>query len=108
MNLVKHTEITGCSNEKTVQLALHLNSRKIPVWIRHVVVPVLTDDELSLTKLGRFVKTLDNVQKIELLPFHKNGEFKWHALGLKYTLESTPGATSEDMERAAKVFLEYE
>jgi pyruvate formate lyase activating enzyme len=101
INLLKHTEITGQSNEKAIQLARYLSLRNIPVWIRHVIVPGLTDDESSLSLLGRFIKTLNNVQKIELLPFHKTGEFKWHSLGLEYKLSSTPAITALELKRAS-------
>lgn len=94
-----HQSLTGFPNEPTLDFAKYLDSRNIPVWIRYVVVPGLTDDEISLKKLGEFIKSLSNVEKLELLAFHKAGEYKWKELGFDYVLESTPSATDEDIKK---------
>jgi pyruvate formate lyase activating enzyme len=94
-----HKKITGFSNEATLQFAKYLDNNKIPIWLRYVVVPGLTDDEISLKRLSDFIKNLSNIEKIELLPFHKAGEFKWQELGLDYTLSDTPAATDADIVR---------
>jgi pyruvate formate lyase activating enzyme len=73
----------------------------VPVWVRYVLVPGLTDDEKDLAEMGRFLKSYANVKKIEVLPFHKHGEPKWEELGLQYELTNTPAPTSEQVKKAA-------
>lgn len=77
---------------------------KKPVWIRHVVVPGLTLSDRALTALGKLVGRYACVEKAELLPFHKLGEYKWEALGLDYTLRDTPPPTEAEMAHARAVF----
>lgn len=100
----KHRALTGMSNEHILDFAQYLSDRKIPVWIRHVLVPGLTDAEEDLRKLAAFIQTLENVQKIEVLPYHEMGVYKWEHLGLDYTLKGvTP--PSEDQVTRAKAIL---
>lgn len=103
INKEMHKKITGASNSLTLDFARALDSRKIPVWLRYVVVPGLTDDEISLKRLAEFLKSLSNVEKIELLPFHKLGEYKWKELGLDYTLGDVREATEGDIARVRKI-----
>jgi pyruvate formate lyase activating enzyme len=101
----KHKSLTGCSNENVLKFAQHLSSRKISVWLRYVVVPGLTDFEPDVKKLGKFIAKLSNIEKIELLPFHKIGEYKWKELGLNYTLFDIPPASESDIERVRKIIF---
>ena len=71
--------------------------------IRQVLVPGYTDDENDLLKLRTFISSLNNVQKVEILPYHSLGKYKWSKLGLKYGLENVRDATSDDVKRAKKV-----
>jgi len=103
INPVKHKELTGVSNELPLKFAKYLSERKIPMWLRYVVVPGLTDDEISIRNLYEFIKGLTNIEKIELLPFHKMGEFKWKELGFDYKLENTPEANDNDILRIKKL-----
>lgn len=105
MNPEKHKQITGQSNELPLQFARLLEERKIPVWLRYVVVPGLTDDEISIRMLSTFIKSKSNIENVELLPFHKMGEFKWKELGLGYSLQDVPEASEEDIERIRKLLL---
>jgi pyruvate formate lyase activating enzyme len=73
------------------------------MWIRQVLVPGITDHEEDLLKLKEFLTRLSNVEKVEVLPYHDMGRFKWEQLGLKYELDGVPAATSEDVERAKKI-----
>lgn len=73
------------------------------MWIRQVLIPGITDNEDDLLKLKDFLSTLKTVEKIELLPYHDMGKFKWKKLGLPYSLEETPCATDEDIKKAKKV-----
>lgn len=73
------------------------------MWIRQVLIPGITNNEDDLLKLKNFLSTLKTVEKIELLPYHDMGKFKWKKLGLTYSLEGTPCATNEDVQKAKKI-----
>lgn len=96
-------ELTGVSNKQELAFAEYLNSIHKPMWIRQVLVPGITDHEEDLLKLREFIASLSNVEKVEILPYHDMGRFKWEQLGLKYELDGVPAATSEDVERAKKI-----
>lgn len=83
----RYQEITGGSLEPTLQLLAYTREKKIPVWIRYVLVPGLTDHLETIEAMAEYLKAYPNVEKIELLPFHKMGEFKWEKLGLAYKLK---------------------
>ena len=100
-------ELTGVSNTKTLELAKHLDKRNIPTWIRYVLVPGITDKEEDLVELSKFINTLGNVQKVEILPYHIMGSYKWDELGIKNPLEGVEPATKEDVLKAANVFKQY-
>lgn len=74
-----------------------------PIWIRQVLVPGYTDGEEDLLKLREFISSLKTVQKVEVLPYHDLGKFKWENLGLRYPLSDVKSATTEDFERAKKI-----
>ena len=73
------------------------------MWIRQVLVPDITDDEQDLLALKDFISTLKTVEKVEILPYHDLGKFKWEKLGCKYELEGYRTANSEDVKRAKKI-----
>lgn len=77
-----------------------LSDRKQPVWIRHVLVPGITDDKEDLIKLGQFINSLENVEKFEILPYHQLGVHKWEALGIKYPLEGVEAPSDETVKQA--------
>lgn len=93
----------GFSNEFELSFARYLNEINKPVWIRQVLVPGITDNEDDLLKLKEFLASLSNVEKIELLPYHDLGKFKWENLNETYPLEGVRSATSEDVDRAKKI-----
>ena len=99
----KCKDLVGFSNKKELAFAKYLSKNSIPVWIRQVIVPGITDDKNDLLKLKEFIDTLDNVQKVELIPYHELGKYKWENLGLKYELENIPPASSNDIEKAKKI-----
>ncbi|MEW9670615.1 pyruvate formate-lyase-activating protein [Ammoniphilus sp. 3BR4] len=99
----KHRKLTGMSNEHILEFARYLSDRKIPVWIRHVLVPGLTDDEEDLRKLAAFIQTLENVQKIEILPYHEMGIHKWEHLGLDYALKGVTPPSDEVVAKAKEI-----
>lgn len=99
----KHRNLTGVSNKHIVEFAKLLANEKVPVWIRHVLVPGVTDDEDDLRNLGEFIKSLGNVKKIEILPYHKMGVYKWKELGLNYPLEGVKSPTEEEVKKAEEL-----
>lgn len=100
---VKCKELVGFSNELELNFARYLSEIGKTMWIRQVLVPNYTDSEEDLLKLKEFLSTLKTVEKVELLPYHDLGEFKWENLGLKYPLNDTHPATSEEVEKAKKI-----
>ena len=95
--------LVGFSNKKELEFARYLSDNNIPLWIRQVIIPGITDDENDLLELKNFINSLKNVQKVELMPYHELGKFKWENLGIKYELEGVPSATSKDIERTKKI-----
>jgi len=85
-----HKQLTGHSNETILRFAHYLDRRKIPVWIRHVVVPTVTDDETYLYRLGWFIGGLGNLKALDVLPYHTMGRVKYEKLGIPYRLEGIP------------------
>ena len=80
-----------------------MSDNNIPCWIRQVIVPGYTDDEEDLLKLKNFISSLKTVKKIEFLPYHDMGKYKWKKLGLKYDLENIRPATDFDLKRAKEL-----
>ena len=98
----KCKDLVGRSNKLELEFAKYLSDNNIPVWIRQVLIPGYTDSEEDLLKLKDFLSTLNNVEKVEFLPYHSMGKFKWKELGFKYELEDVRDATSEDVDRAKR------
>ncbi|MBF8970300.1 MULTISPECIES: pyruvate formate-lyase-activating protein [unclassified Streptococcus] len=103
INEERHKWVTSQSNRSILACAQYLSDKGIPVWIRHVLVPGLTDRDDDLEELGKFVKTLKNVDKFEILPYHTMGEFKWEKLGIDYPLKGVKPPTKERVENAKKL-----
>lgn len=98
-----HMSLTGQSNSKILAFAKYLDDIKKPVWIRHVVVPGITFQEDALKKLGEFLKTLSNVEKLEVLPYHTLGENKYDNLGIEYPLKGVPQLSKEEANHAEQI-----
>ncbi len=105
INSVKHKSITGFNNENILSFAKHLNKINKPMWVRYVLVPTLTDDTQSLMALKEFLNTLDNVKKIEVLPYHSLGEAKYGKLGIDYPLHNIPQPTEQQIDIANKILI---
>lgn len=103
INDKKCIELTGVSNKKELNFAKYLSDNNKPLWIRQVLVPGITDDAQDLRKLKEFISTLKTVEKIEVLPYHDLGKFKWEKLGLKYPLEEYRTASNKDVKRAKDI-----
>ena len=99
----KCKELVGMSNKKELEFAKYLSENNIPVWIRQVIIPGITDSEEDLLKLKDFISSLKNVEKVEFLAYHDAGKFKWESLGLKYELSDIRSATKEDIKRAKEI-----
>lgn len=99
----KHKKLTGCSNESILDFARYLSDEGKHMWIRYVLVPTVTDAEDDLVKLRAFLDTLKTVDRVEVLPYHTLGVFKWENLGLKYELEGVPTPTAEEISRAEDI-----
>jgi pyruvate formate lyase activating enzyme len=103
-NRDKHLRLTGKDNANTLELARRLASHKKPVWVRFVLVPGLTDDRADVAQIANFAARLGNVERVEVLPFHQLGRFKWQRLGLDYTLTDVQSPSPELIEWACDVF----
>lgn len=99
----KHIKLTGKSNERTLKTAKWLSEQGRKMWIRHVYVPGIHNEEEDLLNLGRFIGTLNGVEKFEILPYHQMGIYKWEALGKVYPLEGVPSPSEEEVERAYRL-----
>ena len=98
-----HRDLTGADNANILDCAKFLSEIGKPVWIRHVLVPGVNADEPALSRLGAFIRTLTNVKKVEVLPYHSLGVPKWKALGLPYTLEGVEPPTDEQLAIARQL-----
>ena len=103
MDEEKHRELTGRSNKNILAMADKMNEMGKEMWIRHVLVPGITDDEKYLRQLKEFVDTLKTVDRVEVLPYHTLGVFKWKELGLKYQLEGIQPPDAESIEKAKEI-----
>lgn len=102
-NPEKHKRLTGLSNEHILDFANYLKEKNIPVWIRHVLVPERSDFDEDLYALADFIDTLTNVEKIEVLPYHKLGVYKYEVLGINYPLEGIDPPTAERIKNAEQI-----
>ena len=96
----KCKNLVGFNNEKELAFARYLSDNNIHMWIRQVLVPGYTDDEQDLLKLKDFIGNLNTVDKVEILPYHDMGRYKWEKLGLKYELDGVRVANDDDVKRA--------
>ena len=100
---VEHRRLTGWSNENILDLFRYLSEIGKPIWIRHVLVPGITDNDDSLRKTREFILTLQNVKKIEVLPYHSIGEYKWEKLGIPYSLHGVEPPSAERVKHAEQI-----
>lgn len=98
-----HKKLTGHSNKNVIEMFKYLSEKNFPIWIRHVLVPGITDNDELLKKTNEFIKTLNNVKRVEVLPYHNLGVFKYEKLGIPYPLKDTPIPTKERIENANKI-----
>lgn len=103
INSEKCKDLVGFNNERELNFARFLSDNNVHMWIRQVLIPGYTDDEDDLLKLKNFIDSLKTVDKVEILPYHDMGKFKWKQLGVNYELENIRPVTDEDVIRAKKI-----
>lgn len=99
----EHKKLTAHSNKKVLAFANYLSEIGKPMWIRHVLVPDITDNDGYLTRLAEFIQTLKTVEKVEVLPYHNMGEVKYKNLGVDYPLKGTQPPTRERVMNAKRI-----
>lgn len=99
----EHRRLTGHGNKNILDMLQYLSELRKPVWIRHVLVPGVTDDDAFLRRTRAFLETLQNVEKIEVLPYHSMGAYKWKELGIPYTLENTLPPSADRVKNAERI-----
>lgn len=107
INEEEHKKLTGCTGKNVREMFAYLDEIKKPIWIRHVLVPGITDNDEYLTQTRDFIRTLHNVERVEILPYHGLAITKYKDLGIKYPLEKTESPTQERVEKA-RAILECE
>lgn len=101
----KHLELTAQPNTNILKFAEYLNQRKVDMWIRHVVVPGITDDDEYLFQLGYFIGQFDNLKALDALPYHTMGENKYEKLGIAYKLAGVPAMDKKILLDKKQVIL---
>ena len=99
----EHRKLTRFGNDNIIDCARYLSDIQKPVWIRHVLVPGITDNDEYLNRLADFLRTLNNIERIDVLPYHTLGTFKYEKLGIDYPLDGVPTPTAERIDNARKI-----
>jgi pyruvate formate lyase activating enzyme len=102
----RHRKLTGMDVAPTLEFARRLAAHKRPVWVRFVLVPGLSDDPEDIKQIANFAASLGNVNRVDVLPFHQMGRFKWQKLGIPYTLDHIEPPSNELVERTLAAFRE--
>ena len=102
----EHETLCGQPQAPVMAFAAYLDRKKIPVWIRHVVVPGITDKPEDLYRLGTYLAALRNVKALDVLPYHDMGKVKYHSLGIPYALEDVPPLSKEKAREARTIILD--
>ena len=106
INPITYKSLVGVELENTLKMAQYLSSIKKPMWVRHVLIDGWTDNDKDLTELADFLTTLDNVEMVEILPYHRLGEFKWEQLGMEYEFKDMLPPSAERVQNAKDIFKE--
>lgn len=105
IDTVEHKKLTGMGNEHILAFAEYLRDRKIPLWVRHVVVPGISDGEDELFRLGEYLSGLGNLKALDVLPYHDMGKVKYRNLGIDYPLSDTLPLCKEDAVKARDIIM---
>lgn len=107
INPDKYTELTARPLEPTLKFMEYLNEIGKPVWLRYVLVPKYSDDEHDLHDWAKYASQFDNVERVDILPFHQMGIHKWETLGKDYKLKDIEPPSVEIIKRAEQIFKSY-
>ncbi len=99
----RHRELTGFGNSNILAMARYLSDHGVSMWLRHVLVPGLTDDSDGLNRMSEFISELKTVRRVEVLPYHTLGLFKWEKLGLSYSLDGVRTPTDGEVAKAEEL-----
>ncbi len=105
INPEKHKELTSQPNEGILAFAKYLDEKNVNMWIRHVIVPGVTDDDKYLYELGYFIGEFQNLKALDALPYHTMGENKYEKLGMEYKLKGVPAMEKKDLLEKKEVIL---
>ncbi len=100
----RHRRLTGMEIDPVLNFARRLAERKMPIWVRFVLVPGLTDDPSDIAQIAAFAAGLGNVERVDVLPFHQMGRFKWRELGMDYSLSDIEPPSEDAIERVCGQF----
>jgi len=106
INPYTYKELTGVDIDRTLDMLALAANMKIPVWVRYVLLPGFTDDLHSIQALATYLRDFDNIEKVEVLPFHKAGEYKWEEVGTPYELKDVQPPPKWAVDRAQAVLNE--
>ncbi len=99
----EHIKLTGQSGKNIIQMFRYLDEINKPIWIRHVLTPGITDNDEYLTKTRDFIRTLHNVQRVEILPYHGLGAIKYKDLGIEYPLKDVESPSAQRIQNAKNI-----
>lgn len=100
-----HKELTGIGNDHILEFANHLSELDIPIWIRHVVVPGITDERNELFRLGEFISGLKTLKALDVLPYHDMAKTKYKELGIDYPLGDTHSLSKDEAVLAREIIM---
>ena len=100
-------EVAGVPIDKTLAFSKYLSDARVPAWVVFVLVPNVTDKEEDLHAMASYLTTLENVEKVSVLPFHQMGSYKWTQLNLEYKLNNAPTPTPEEIMKTKDIFRSY-
>ncbi len=103
INEEEHIKLTGHTGKNIIQMFRYLDQIKKPIWIRHVLTPGITDNDDYLVQTRDFIRSLGNVERVEILPYHSLGAAKYKDLGIEYSLKNTPSPSADRIENAKKI-----
>jgi len=104
---VWHQTVTNASNETVLQFAKYLEKIAKPMWLRYVLVPGYTNQKEFLRKWGAYFANFKNIERVEILPFHTYGFYKYKELGIENPLKDCPVPTKEEVQEALDIFKKY-
>lgn len=99
--------ITGKNVSNTLKFMEYINSKNICTWIRFVLVPQLTDNLNDIENIAKYISKFKNIERIDILPFHKMGEYKWEELNYTYVLKNTLPPEKEILQKVKNIFRSY-